>query len=460
MTRGGSQVGLVWTGKDTRPHAASARLVERRSLACGVERNAPGDDARDAGPNLLIHGDNAVALRALGPTLRGRVACAYLDPPYNTGNSFAHYDDDVAHARWLSSMRDVLEALAPLMAPTGVIVAQTDRNESAYLKVLLDEVFGRRAYVTTIAVRMSATSGFKIEHTDKTIVKNVEFLHVYSRKLVLHEKAFEESLAFDDHYAYLLAADGASFTRLVDDDDVRALFLAEGVSARAAHLPELYRRSAAFRAFVTAAAARICRTHTAPSPARQAHAHGALFAPGAPAAAVVARRYGDTTYLLRRTRTGVDQLIPLSLKLNPVDQTGGPDRTAITNILGDWWDGFHLDMGNVDLEGGVAFKSSKKPERLLRRILKMFTRPGDVVLDPFAGSGTTAAVAHKMQRRWVAIEAGDHCLTHALPRLRRVVDGVDDTGVTAAEGWRGGGSFRVFRTSTKKTSTKKTKKTR
>ncbi len=455
MTRGKPQVEMVWTGKDARAPVTHARLVERRALACGVER----DDPRGPGPNRLIHGDNVGALRALADELRGSVACAYLDPPYNTGNTFAHYADDVAHARWLSTMRDVLDALLPLLSPTGVVVVQIDRNEAAYLKVLLDEVLGRSAYVTTIAVRMSATSGFKIEHTDKTIVKNVEFLHVYARELVLHEKAFEESLAFDDHYAYLLSDDRRSFSRLVDDAVVRAHFATEALPPTSASLPELYRRSAAFRAFAADAAARICRTHTAPAPARVEHGRGLLFDPRDGRDVVVARSYCDTTYLLRRTRTGVDQLIPLSLKMNAVDQTGGRDRVAITNILGDWWDGFHLDMGNVDDEGGVAFKSSKKPERLLRRILRMFTRPGDVVVDPFCGSGTTPAVAHKMRRRWIAIEAGDHCLTHALPRLQRVVAGVDTTGVTAADAWTGGGGFRVFRAvkASRKTETQKTR---
>ena len=141
----------------------------------------------------------------------------------------------------------------------------------------------------------------------------------------------------------------------------------------------------------------------------------------------------------------MDQLIPLSLKMQQVDTVGGADRLALTNILGDWWDGFHLDMGNVENEGAVPFKNGKKPERLLRRIVGMFTQPGDRVLDPFGGSGTTAAVAHKMGRTWVAIEAGDQCRTHIRPRLCRVVDGADATGVTAATGWSGGGGFRYVR---------------
>ena len=137
--------------------------------------------------------------------------------------------------------------------------------------------------------------------------------------------------------------------------------------------------------------------------------------------------------------------IPLALKLHPVDQVGGPDRQTLTNILGDWWDGFHLDMGNVELEGGVPFKNGKKPERLLRRLIGMLTAPGDLVLDPYGGSGTTAAVAHKMGRRWVTIEAGEQAETHALPRLMRVVEGTDLTGVTGSTGWAGGGGFAVGR---------------
>ena len=411
------------------------QLVDIPGLACG-----------EPSPNRLVHGDNLAALQSLASSHRGAARCIYLDPPYNTGNSLEHYLDGRAHDEWLAMMRPRLQALRPLLARDGVLVAQIDRTESAYLKVLLDEVLGRAAYVTTIAVRMSATSGFKIEHTERTIVKNTEYLHVYSAELKLEERAYEEARRFDDHYSLLLSEDGARFGRLVEDAEVQQLFSALGLRPSNTLLPTLYERSQDFAAYVVRHAARICRSHTAPGPARRAFAEGSLLV-GEPGDgdAVAQRHYAGTTYHLRRTRRGVDQLIPLALKLRPVDRVGGPDRLAMSNILGDWWDGFHLDMGNVELEGGVLFKSSKKPERLLRRVLRMFTREGDLVIDPFGGSGTTAAVAQKMGRRWITVEEGEHALTHLLPRLRRVVEGEDATGVTAATGWSGGGGFRVCR---------------
>jgi adenine-specific DNA-methyltransferase len=458
MTTSRGPVTLQWPGHD-QPSPPAPPCAPREDPALSVtaptaadghahgHADAHADAHADGHPpttdNLLVHGDNRAALAALASSLQGRVACVYLDPPYNTGQSFAHYDDDAEHGAWLARMRDLLVAVRPLLAQDGVVVAQTDRTEAAYLKVLLDEVFGRKAYVTTIAVRMSATSGFKIEHTDRTLVKNVEHIHIYARRLTLHEKAYEETLAYDDHYSLLLSPDRAAYSPLIHDTVVATLLRQLGLPPAARSLSSLYERSADFRAFVLTHAERICRTHTAPAPAVRALAAGTLLVDAA-ASAVQARTWAGTTYLLRRTRSGVDQLIPLSLKLRHVDQTGGPDRLALTNILGDWWDGFHLDMGNVDVEGGVAFKSSKKPERLLRRLLRLFTRPGDLVLDPFGGAGTTAAVAHKMRRRWVVVEAGDHCRTLAQPRLRRVVQGEDPTGVSAAEGWTGGGGFRFL----------------
>ncbi len=134
-------------------------------------------------------------------------------------------------------------------------------------------------------------------------------------------------------------------------------------------------------------------------------------------------------------------MIPLSIKLRPVDALNAPDRLTLTNILGDWWDGFHLDMGNVETEGGVAFKNGKKPERLLRRLLSMFTEPNDWVLDPFAGSGTTGASAHKMHRRWLMIERGPQCISHIIPRLSSIISGQDPSGITRATAWKGGGHF-------------------
>jgi adenine-specific DNA-methyltransferase len=399
-----------------------------------------------ASTNQLIAGDNLTALHHLRGSCEGAVRLVYLDPPYNTGSDKDHYGDRSAPEAWVEMMRARLVAILPLLADNGVVVAQVDKHEQASLKVLMDEVFGRAHFVTTVAVRMSGTSGFKIEHTDKTIVKNTEFIHIYARRLELEAKV-HMSADYDSHYAlFMEPGEGGRwrFFRLVEHPAVAARLTASGLKHTAMALVLLYRDDALFREFVAAHGAHVCRTHTAPAASRREHEAGTLFADGLPADAVALRRHGGQDYWLRRTRSGIDQLIPIGLKLHPVDRPGGADEVVLTNIAGDWWDDFHLDMGNVELEGDVAsFKAGKKPERLIRRILRTFTLPGDLVLDPFAGSGTTPAVAHKMGRRWIALEAGAQWRSHILPRLRRVVAGKDPSGVTEAEGWQGGGDFSV-----------------
>lgn len=410
-----------------------------------------------ASESALIHGDNLTALRALSPRWDGAIQLAYLDPPYNTGQHFALYDDALAQSQWLAFMRPRLLAILPLLAPSGVLITQTDRNEQADLKHLLDDVMGRSAYVTTIAVRMSATSGFKIRHTQKTVVKNTEYLHIYTHHLNLLSRVYEEDTGYDDHYNSLLLPPYApsptpdtapsphwTLCKLALAEPVAAFLTRHGLPLLDASLPTLYARDPDFRAWVIAHADYICRSHTAPPGARADLAAQSLFPPDLPAHGVVRRAYLDQPYWLRPTRSGVDQLIPLSLKLRPVDVPSAPDRLTLTNILGDWWDGFHLDMGNVEVEGHAPFKNGKKPERLIRRLLSMFTHPSDWVLDPFAGSGTTGATAHKMGRRWLMIERGPQCLSHAAPRLAAVCAGLDPTGVTRATHWHGGGSFRTL----------------
>ena len=394
----------------------------------------------------LLLGDNVTVLRALHEALRGGVRLAYLDPPYNIGVASAHYEDRLAPADWAARFGQTLDALLPLLRPDGVLCVQTDKTEQATVRQLADAALGREAFITTLAVRMSATSGFKIEHTEKTLVKNVEFIHVYARQLTLHGRAYEPA-DYDAHYSLRLIGEEPDLRvePLTADPVVAGLLAGAGLPPHGRSLPALYARSADFRAYAAAQARRIVRAHTAPAPARAEQREGRLFAPDAPADTVLQRRYGADDYFLRPTRSGVNQLIPLSLKLRPVDRVGGPDEVLLTNILGDWWDTFHLDMGNVEVEGGVEFKNGKKPERLLRRLIQLFTLPGDRVLDPYGGSGTTAAVAHKMGRPWITIEAGPQGLSHIAPRLRRIVDGADPTGVTAATGWAGGGAFVVER---------------
>ena len=432
---------LTWVGKNNPEYDISN--IEPRILEENPELSNCKNDPNTE--NMIIHGDNLLALKALLPEYEGKIKCIYIDPPYNTGNAFEHYDDSVEHSTWLSLMKPRLELLRMLLKDDGVFLAQIDKIQNAYLKILLDEVFGRQFYITTLAIRMSATSGFKIEHTDKTIVKNVEYIHLYSFNLDIKEKSFEENMEYDSHYSLIINENMGilTFNRLTEEPFVKNQMTSYNLPITNDSLSILYSRSNEFRDYIRENSEYICRSHTAPSLARQEYLNGQLLN-NSESNRVEIKEYSGTKYFLRKTLSGVDQLIPIKLKMNFVDKTGIKDVLSLTNILGDWWDGFHLDMGNVENEGGVEFKNGKKPERLLRRIFRMFTIPGDLVLDSFLGSGTTAAVAHKMGRKYIGIEMGNHAYTHCKVRLDNVISGFDQSGISSSVDWKGGGAYKFY----------------
>lgn len=432
---------LTWPGKENRFNPEPRILLEDKEKSYSKEAS-PDSKVKPTFDNMLIHGDNLLALKALEQDYTGKVKCIYIDPPYNTGNAFEHYDDGMEHSIWLSLMRDRLEILRNLLSDDGVILVQIDKNESAYLKILMDEIFGRNAYVTTIAVRMSATSGFKIEHADKTIVKNSEYIHIYSQKLIL--KPAYEIAEYDNHYSYILKKETDDLylmTPLCDNEIVRSEFLKYGLKPNSKLLPKLFSISEVFKNFVYLNKDLIGRTHTAPADAlKNPELNDKL--PSDKHVCVFYTKSGEK-YFIKKTSDSFNQYIPISLKYQKVDSYAGYTE-ELSNILGDWWDGFYYDMGNVENEGGVYFKASKKPERLIFRILNMFTKPGDLVLDSFLGSGTTCAVAHKMGRRWIGIEMGNHCYTHCIPRLKKVINGEDKGGITKNVDWLFGGGFKFY----------------
>lgn len=423
---------LTWVGK------YDEKIPEPRILL-EDETKSYGDLSSG---NMLIHGDNLIALQALQQDYAGRIQCIYCDPPYNINAANGQYDDNIANSEWLSLMRQRLQLLSSLLTDNGVILVQIDKEQSAYLKVLMDEVFTRNAYITTIAVRMSATSGFKIEHSDKTIVKNVEYIHVYSKNLRVNP-AYEEA-EYDPHYSSIIKqiSDGKyKLCNLLQEEKVVDAFKKYDIDVKASNLAKLYKVSESFREYVYENMDFIGRTHTAPAGANKEKEYLETILKDT--YEVVEREYSGGKYFIKRTNTGFNQFIPISLKFKMVDSIDGYSM-KLSNILGDWWDGFYLDMGNVDNEGSVYFKNSKKPERLIFRILNMFTKPGEYVLDSFLGSGTTAAVAHKMERKWIGIELGDHAYSLCKPRLDGIIDGNDEAGISRFVNWSGGGGYRFY----------------
>jgi adenine-specific DNA-methyltransferase len=397
--------------------------------------------------NLLINGDNLLALKALEAEFAGKVKCVYIDPPYNTGYAFPHYDDGIEHSLWLSLMRDRLECLRTLLMDSGVIVVQIGFDEMAYCKVLMDDVFGRNNCIGQVAVRMSHSAGMKRQAKDRRLIKNTEYLLVYFKAeqptlYPLYEKVTEYPV---NYYQWIESfPDGVRPGRFVPLTEVVArefqhLLNKHGLKATNKAIALLFEEEDEFSRFVIENRTRIGR--------KDSNAPAGIVPPPSLAQDEFIQIDSDSrTYFIGRSGESTWQIYTIADKVRSItyaDEEGQVHQEyAIANLVGDWWDGFWRDMSRVDVEGGVKMKESKKPERLIQWVIELTTQPGDLVLDSFLGSGTTAAVAHKLGRRWIGIELGEHCRNLAAVRLRKVIDGTDNNGITRSSGWRGGGGFR------------------
>ncbi len=397
---------LTWTGKEDALRAASLvpfRLLEPHAAA---ESGIVGDP-KAAQDNLLIQGDNLEALKAVLPYYAGRVKCIYIDPPYNTGSAFEHYDDNLEHSTWLSMMYPRLELLRELLAEDGSIWVNLDDNEGHYCRVILDEVFGRANFIADViwekadSPRMDAEF-FSSRHDHiLCYAKNTKSFSVIKKNHI-------EDLP--DHYDKL-------------DDKGRPYYLkplrAMGPADRREDRPTMYFE---------------------------------IVAPdGTP---VFPRKPNGSD---GRWRWGRERVIEDADLIEWIDGRNGwtpyyrvyAETSMMTPPETIW---FNEEVGSnrtakaesKALFGEASAFSTPKPEGLLHRIIEISTRPGDLVLDSFLGSGTTAAVAHKMERRWIGVEMGDHAVTHCLPRLQKVIDG-EQGGISEAVGWKGGGGFRIVK---------------
>ena len=396
MSRKKQKLELTWIGKDERPRLEPRILIEDPELSYHAKERHSDDDIFD---NVLIHGDNLLALKALAQDYAGKVKCIYIDPPYNTGSAIFDYEDGLEHSIWLSLIRDRLSLLHELLDETGSIWISIDDNEGHYLKVLCDEIFGRKNFVTTVIWQKK----YGPKSDSKFISSSHDFIIVYAknidRVLIKHLHKTEKQTS--------------RYTNR--DRDPRGPWKAGDV------LRNEVRDYAVFPI--------------------QLPSGEEVFPPSG-----TSWRYASDKFkeLIADNRIwfGVD----------------GKARPAIKRFLSEvkntipaesiW---FHGDVGHNDLAKkesrnlfGAQLFSTPKPEKLLTRIMGIATEPGDLVLDSFSGSGTTGAVAQKMLRRWILVELEDHCHTHIAPRLRKVIDGEDSGGITEAVNWKGGGGFRYY----------------
>jgi adenine-specific DNA-methyltransferase len=398
-------------------------------------RTARSDLKSTGDDNLLVHGDNLVALRKLRAKFAGRVACVYLDPPFNTGRTFVEYTDSLEADAWVEMMRPRLEAIHPLLREDGAVFAEIDDNELGTLITLMDKVFGRDNRISTITIVRSAPTGHKAINPGPVHVSDFLLAYAKDKKKWKYRPQVKVREEYDDAYG----------TWLENPDSVPAKWRFRPLKAVVAAALGYESTRAASAAIGAGEMSRRTAEH-----ALENARHVVRFAQpryeaiGKAAQKIVdqSKREKNHVFVLERegrppfiVRRG-NRILFLADKVRIVD-----GRPAIVEPLTNVWD--DVPFQGIAREGGVVFSRNKKPEKLVSRVIAMSTDPGDWVLDPFLGSGTTAAVAHKMGRRWIGIECGDHATTLAAPRLQRVVDGEDPTGVTAAFGFAGGGGFRV-----------------
>lgn len=385
--------------------------------------------------NLLVHGDNLAALRGLEARFAGAIRCAYLDPPFNTGRTFTEYADARTPAEWDAMMRPRLEALRPLIAEDGAVFVEIDDTQLAALTLLMDAVFGAKNRISTITIVRSAPTGHKAINAGPVHVSDFLLVYAKDRRRWRYRSQVRVREGFDEAYATWLEdpdaapsrwrlrplkaavaeALGHSSTREATRALGRDAFLAR-VHAHALHHARHVLRFAQprYEAIGRAAQRVVDRSREAPE---------RVF---------VLERDGRPPFVVR----GGNRVLFLADKVREID-----GRPVIVEPLTNVWD--DVPFQGIAREGGVVFARNKKPERLVARVLAMASDPGDWVIDPFLGSGTTTAVAHKMGRRWIGVESGEHLVTLAEPRLRRVIDGADPTGITAQVGFTGGGGFVV-----------------
>ena len=423
------KLALNWIGKDNRARLEPRVLLEEAQKSFHAKHRVSDTDIYD---NRLIFGDNLLALKALEQEFAGKIKCIYIDPPYNTGNAFEHYDDSIEHSLWLSLMRDRIELLHRLLRPDGFFCCQIDDSEGPYLKVILDEVFGRSNYLATFYIQVRYPE--KTLKQDMAFHKEVEQIHIYRREYGAQPQQNESKSSFEKFRFYITENGQGRQIQLGGKEVVvfepheyqikEAEGTADGLKEIWASGTILDGNSSGrfFRDYLTG------RT--------EEDGLGVLYK-----VAGIGDDKFDHRYFTGPRRAGATK--GKYFQGVPTNQLDNPDEIRFTPIE-NFYD-FAAQFGNCRNEGGVEFRSGKKPEILLHTILKHFSRPGDWILDSFAGSGTTGAVAHKMGRRWIMVELGKHCDTHCLPRLKRVVNGEDSTGVTELAGWEGGGGFRYFR---------------
>lgn len=435
---------LTWTGKYLDSKLEPRILIEMENKSVYGDINQ----------NMLIHGDNLLALKALEIQFAGTVKCIYIDPPYNTGAAFEHYDDGIEHSRWLSMMAERLKCLRTLLREDGTIFIQIDDNEQAYLKVLCDEIFGRNNFLNMISINAKVSAGASGGGEDKRLKKNIEYILIYCKnmdsfpgfkpiykktELMKYIGKMKEDGKSYKYTSVLYHCDGFELFKTIKDgagDDIKIYkvndYEIKSVKqvAQLEGITEAEVYSKYYKKIMTTTNAQTSiRTRIWDATDSENNMYKAVYVPR------TGKNKGKKTELLLM---GKQKVLVIWLK-DTAEWIKG--KIYKKERIGTYWDGF--SWINVTKEGSVLFPNGKKPESLIKQVLEMATEEGDLVLDSFLGSGTTAATAHKMGRRWIGIEMGEHAYTHCKVRLDNVIAG-EQGGISKEVGWQGGGGYKFY----------------
>lgn len=432
---------LTWIGKGARPKLEPRILLEDPKKSYHAKHRVSALDSFD---NRLIFGDNLLALKALEQDFTGKIKCVYIDPPFNTGQAFEHYDDGLEHSLWLSLMRDRLVILHRLLSEDGLFWIQLDDNEVHYCKVILDEIFGRRNFISHITYERSGAAGLGL---GGFVVSTGESILLYKkdrlppRRVLSHQLLDGKTMK---RYNKALVNPGVrtlvrEFESKSNGEQVK-VFKHTDFEISTISLAKFEEREEEIRADFAKHFDTLFRTNQIQkenqfqrdlvSSMDKSHLYTVDYIPSR------GKHEGKLTTLYYHNA----ELFAWLKDTSELSDGQITKSSSITNV----WTHSEIPKADIASEGGVDFPRSKKPEQLIRRIIDMSTEPGDWVLDSFAGSGTTGATAHKMGRRWIMVELGEHCQSHVIPRMRNVIDGADSRGISSAMEWKGGGGFRYF----------------
>lgn len=424
---------LTWVGKYAEEKLEPRILVEDKSKSYGD----PDTE------NMLIHGDNLLALKSLEENFTGKIKCVYVDPPFNTGQAFEFYDDDLEHSIWLDMLYQRIKILHRLLTEDGLFWIHLDDTEVHYCKVMIDEIFSRNNFVAHITYERSAVAGLG---QGGYLVNNTEHILLY-KKTVLPDR---ENLSHEDlglniikRYNHYVADFGTrklikEFTAKSNGEKVK-IYEHSGVRIETISLKNVSEREEEIRSLFAKHIETLFRGNRVQ---KENEFQNDIIA------GMDKDKFYSVDYVPSRGKyKGVETTLYYSncelLSWLRDTSTVEDGRITKSQKMTTLWKHGEIPKADIANEGGVYFPRSKKQEQLLKRIIEMSTDEGDYVLDSFLGSGTTAAVAHKLGRKWIGIEMGEHAYTHCYKRLRNVVDG-EQTGISKSVNWQGGGGYKFY----------------